>query len=449
MSQLGPQFTSDRLKPALEFIDGYWKKLERFSPHDDGTLIGLPRPYFVPSVGNGTGFSFEEMFYWDSYFIAQGFLGTSREHLIRGLVENLMALMQRFNIIPNSGRTFFTGRSQPPFLTSLILQVYEIEKNKRWLEQSMSVAKEEYRTVWMGTAQPNWRQVFHGLSRNYEVNVLDDIAECESGWDYNTRFDRKALSFLPVDLNALLYKYERDFEEAALLLGELQEASEWARRALARKAAMRQYMWDEDKGFYFDFNFMTGRQGPVFSLAGFYPMWAGMDDGDTAKRIMSNLDKFEFEGGLSTSAEKPHIKMSLPTQWAYPNGWAPLQLIAIEAMERYGYHVAAERIARKWLHTCLTQFETTGEFYEKYNVVDIHLEPVEGVYPSQTGFGWTNGVFVRLCQKYLRVDELPAVPVQARVPPLKQLVRDPRQTLRRAGSRVKLPNIAPKRFGKH
>src|SRR3954464_13112751 len=108
-SQLGPQFTVERLKPALEFIDGYWRKLEKFNPHDDGTLVGLPRPYFVPSVRNSTGFSFEEMYYWDTYFIGQGFLGTNREHLIKGLVEDLMALMDRFHIIPNAARTYHTS----------------------------------------------------------------------------------------------------------------------------------------------------------------------------------------------------------------------------------------------------------------------------------------------------------------------------------------------------
>ncbi len=442
-TNLGPQFTPERLKPALQFIDSYWKKLEKFRPHDDGTLIGLPRPYFVPSVANDTGFSFEEMFYWDSYFIAQGLRGTEREHLIRGLAENLIALMQRFNIIPNSGRMFFTGRSHPPFLSSMIMQVYEINKNKRWLAQSMSVAKEEYRTVWMGTAQPNWRQVFHGLSRYYDVNVLDDLAECESGWDYNTRFNRKALSFIPPDLNALLYKYERDFEEAANILGDFDEAREWAKRALSRKAMVQKYLWNDEKGCYFDYNFMTGKQGPVYSLATFFPMWAGMDDAKTAARIRASLDMIEVDGGVATIYKEPVVESAIPTQWAYPNGWAPLHLIAIEAMERYGYHEDAERVARKWLAANLGKFESTGDFYEKYNVVDIEAEPVEGVYPSQTGFGWTNAIFVRLCDKYLQLEELPIIQMADNSLALKELVRNPRQTLRRVG--LKLNNVAPKR----
>lgn len=443
-SHQGPQFTPARLAPALGYIDRYWKKLEKFNPHDDGTLVGLPRPYFVPSLSNDTGFQFEEMYYWDTFFIGQGFMGTEREYMLKGLVEDLMIMMERFNIIPNSGRTYHTAHSQPPFLSTFIMQVYKIEKNKRWLEQSMSVAKNEYRTVWMGSSHPNWRQVFSGLSRHYDINVLDDLAELESGWDMNTRFERKALSYLPVDLNALLYKYERDFEEAATILGEKDEAAEWAKRALARRGMMQRYLWDEERGVYFDYNFMTGKRGPVYSLATFYPMWAGMDDIDTAARIMQNLDKFEYEGGLVTSAKKPYMNFPMPTQWAYPNGWAPLHLIAIEAMERYGYHTAAERLARKWINANLVQFEATGEFYEKYNVVNLREEPLEGVYPSQTGFGWTNAVFVRLCQKYLRPDEVPYVAPRVSQAPLKELVKDPRKTLRRVG--VKLTKAVPKRL---
>jgi alpha,alpha-trehalase len=443
-SNLGPQFTPERLKPALSYIEGFWKKLEKFNPHDDGTLVGLPRPYFVPSVNAGAGHQFEEMYYWDSYFTAQGFLGTHREHLIEGLVEDLLTMQRRFGIIPNSGRTYHTAHSQPPFLTSFIMMVYEIEKDRRWLDQAMSVAKDEYRAVWMGSSHPNWRQVFNGLSRQYDINVLDDLAEIESGWDMTTRFERKALSYLPVDLNALLYKYERDFEAAANILGEREEAAEWAKRSLARKAQMRKYMWDEEKGFYFDYNFMTGKRGPVWSLAGFYPMWAGLDDTESAKRVMDNLERFEYDGGLVTTAKKPMIQMPLPPQWAYPNGWAPLHLIAVEAMERYGYHVAAERIARKWINANLVRFEESGEFFEKYNVVDVDEEPADGVYPLHVGFGWTNAVFARFCHKYLRPDEIPHVDAVGVQSPLKQLVRNPRKTLRKVG--VKLNEAVPKRL---
>ncbi len=430
----GPKFSPDQLRPALDYIERYWKRLERFRPHDDGTLVGLPRPYFVPSAAGATGFAYEEIFYWDTFFTAQGFVGTPRQHAIRGLTEDLIELMKRFHIIPNAGRLYMTGRSQPPFLTTMIRQVYELgEGSKRWLRESMDVAKEEYRTVWMGSSQPNWRQVFNGLSRYYDVNMLDDLAECESGWDMTTRFNRQCLNYLPVDLNALLYKYEKDFEFVARTLGDEEEAAEWNKRAAKRKLMMQRYMWDEEKGFYFDYNFMTGKRSNVWSLAGFFPMWAGMDDKATNDRLMANLDKFEFEGGLVTTAAKPYVRMKVPTQWAYPNGWAPLQFIATEAMRRHGFPAEAERLARKWLGANLLQFEAQGEFFEKYNVVKIEDEPQEGLYPSQTGFGWTNGIFVRLAHTYLSSEEMPKVVEVPARDRLREALRDPRAHLRRVG----------------
>jgi alpha,alpha-trehalase len=441
----GPRFTPDGLKPALDYIDHYWKKLERFRPHDEGTLIGLPEPYFVPSSRNASGFAFEEIYYWDTYFIAQGLIGTPRQHLVKGLAEDLLMLMRRFEIVPNAGRMYHVSRSQPPFLSTLVMDVYRIERNKRWLADAMSTVKQEYRTVWMGSVHPNWRQVFHGLSRYYDVNMLDDLAEAESGWDMTTRFNREALSYIPVDLNALLYKYERDFGEAARILGDTDEAREWDKRAMSRQSAIHQYLWDNERGMYFDYNYMTGRLGNVPSLAAFFPMWAGMDDARRVNQVMSHLQQFEFAGGLATTAKEPEVAMPLPTQWAYPNGWAPLIMMATQGMERYGYHADAERVARKWIQVNLKWFDEHGEFLEKYNVVDPGEPPLEGVYPSQSGFGWTNAVFVNFCRKYLGEDELPELTYNANEPsPLSQLVRDPRRTLRRVG--IKLNGPAPRRL---
>ena len=230
------------------------------------------------------------------------------------------------------------------------------------------------------------------------------MAEAESGWDMTTRFERKCLDYLPVDLNSLLYKYEIDFAWAAKELGQSNEAGKWERLAAKRKREMHKTMWHTRRGFYFDYNYNKGQAGDVWSLAGYYTMWAGLASKEQAAVMVRNLPKFEHDGGLSTTT-KPLIDMSLfgslKAQWSFPNGWAPLHYIVIEGLENYGYHQEAERIARKWIQTNLYWFEQHGVFLEKYNVVKPHKHPVEGVYPSQTGFGWTNAIFVALCQKYL------------------------------------------------
>lgn len=397
--------TAADVQAARDYIREFWPRLERYHPVDDESLIGLPKPYLVPAFEEGHAFDFNELYYWDSYFMVQGMLDAEHEALVTGILDDLMALFTRFKVIPNASRTYLMGRSQPPFLTSFILDVYRTyHPSEAWLKKAIALAKQEYQTVWLGTKKPNERLVHMGLSRYYDTNYLHDLAEAESGWDMTPRFGRKALNYLPVDLNALLYKYEADFAYVARELGNEEEAQQWDEAAAARKHTMNKLMWDRLRGLYYDYNFVRGKRGSVSSLATFFPMWAGMVTQEQAAALVKALRRFENRGGLATTDVLPvgqFVIGSMPTQWAYPNGWAPLQYITIRGLERYGYHEDARRIAMKWLKSNLQWFNEHGVFLEKYNVVSPEKPPVKGVYPSQTGFGWTNAVFERLCQDYI------------------------------------------------
>jgi alpha,alpha-trehalase len=399
------QLTTADVQPAREYVANYWSKVERFHPKDDESLLGLPKPYLVPSYRAKTGFDYNELYYWDSYFMVQGMLNDQHKELVMGILENLESLFERYKVIPNASRTYLTGRSQPPFLTTFILDVHQnYNLDDKWLKQNMEVAKREYETVWMGMKKPNERQVYRNLSRYYDINYLHDLAEAESGWDMTPRFDRRALNYLPVDLNALLYKYETDFARVEKQLGNVREAAKWDDLAEVRKKTMNQLMWDRIRGLYYDYNYVKKKRSNVSSLAAYFPMWAGMVDDKQAAALVKALRRFEHKGGLSTTDALPlgqFVLGSLPTQWAYPNGWAPLHFIVIKALERYGYHSDARRIATKWLKTNLMWFNNEHVFLEKYNVVSPEKPPLKGLYPSQTGFGWTNAVFERLCQDYV------------------------------------------------
>ncbi|HVX24472.1 MAG TPA: trehalase family glycosidase [Candidatus Saccharimonadales bacterium] len=399
------ELTPADVAPAREYIANYWGKVERFHPKDDESLLGLPKPYLVPSYREKTGFDYNELYYWDSFFMVQGMLDAEHKDLTVGILEDLMALFTRFKIIPNASRTYLMGRSQPPFLTTFIFDVYQTyDMGDEWLKQAISLAQEEYATVWMGVKKPNERQVYQGLSRYYDINYLHDLAEAESGWDMTPRFNRKALNFLPVDLNALLYKYETDFARAARIFGDKREAARWDDAAEMRKNTMNELMWDRLRGLYYDYNYTKEKRGGVSSLATFFPMWAGMVDEKQAASLVKALRRFENKGGLATTDTLPvgqFVLGTMPMQWAYPNGWAPLHFVVVKALERYGYHADARRIAMKWLKTNLHWFHQHHVFLEKYNVVSPEKPPVKGVYPSQTGFGWTNAVFERFCQDYV------------------------------------------------
>ncbi|GAC1498814.1 MAG: hypothetical protein NVS1B10_00940 [Candidatus Saccharimonadales bacterium] len=393
------------VRDAREYIANYWTKVERFHPKDDDSLLGVPKPYLVPSYREKTGFDYNELYYWDSYFMIQGMLDKPHQELVEGILEDLLVLFKRFKVIPNASRTYLTGRSQPPFLTTFIFDIYQTYNlDKSWLKSALDVAKQEYETVWMGVKKPNERQVHRGLSRYYDINYLHDLAEAESGWDMTPRFDRHALDFLPVDLNALLYKYETDFARAARIFDDKREAAHWDDQAKIRKDNINALMWDRIRGLYYDYNYKKKKRSTISSLAAFYPMWAGMVDEKQAASLVKGLRRFEKKGGLTTTDTLPigqFVLGSMPTQWSYPNGWAPLHFIVVKALERYGYHQDARRIALKWLKTNLQWYNNEHVFLEKYNVVSPEKPPLKGLYPSQTGFGWTNAIFERFCQDYV------------------------------------------------
>lgn len=155
-----------QLRRALDYIDAHWKQLERNHTEDKGTLVGLPHPYVVPASEESAAFRFEEQYYWDSYFTALGLHDEKHRVLIEGMLDNLIYLFKRFGVIPNASRMYFTGRSQPPLLTSFIFHVYDTYgKDDKWLKQKIEVALEEYETVWMNKQHPKWHNVFNRAHR--------------------------------------------------------------------------------------------------------------------------------------------------------------------------------------------------------------------------------------------------------------------------------------------
>lgn len=375
---------------VLEHIERMWEPLTRFQPHDAGTLIGLPRPYVVPSDGA----MFQEMYYWDSFFISLGLVGTPHAHLIADVAENFAYLIERFGVIPNGTRYYFLSRSQPPFFIEQIKLALAAAPESTgapgWLARMLDLAEREHETVWLGTAQPHHRLVHRGLSRYFDINYLDVLASCESGWDHSTRCDERWLEHLPVDLNSILYARECDLADFAERLGQPERAARWRARAAARQATIVELMWDETEGFFFDYDFRAEQINPHASLAGFYPLWAGLASAEQAAKIVERwLPRFQQPGGLVTT-----LTEQAGRQWAWPNGWAPLQWLVAAGLERYGYRAEAREARRRWSETCLNAFERTGAFWEKYNVVAPHASTEEGLYGQLHGFGWTNGVLV-------------------------------------------------------
>ncbi len=390
-------------RPVLDYITAFWDRLIRFHPHDSATLIGLPRPYLVPATDPARPL-FQEMYYWDSYFTALGLVGTAHEWLLFDMAENMAAMVERFGFIPNGNRYYFTSRSQPPFFTMLIRLAHSIKAARgdadadEYLRRMIRLAVREHETCWLGEKHPHERRKYRGLSRYHDINYSHFLASCESGWDHSTRCDGdrpgtesgRWMDHLPVCLNGILYAREVDFAWALGQLGAAGDSHYWREAAEARAATMRELMWDADKGFFFDFEWKSEVRCPCLSLAGFFPLWAGLATPAQANEMVSRwLPKFLLPGGLVTSLDPFPGR-----QWAYPNGWAPLQWLAASGLDRYGFTAEATEVRKRWCNTCAHGFTAMGTMSEKYNVAEPHREPEHGLYGLVEGFGWTNGVFV-------------------------------------------------------
>ncbi|MCD6049878.1 MAG: treA [Verrucomicrobia bacterium] len=388
-----------KFQPCMDYIHSYWERITRHQIADDGTLIGLPKRYLVTNHD-----MFKELYYWDSYFMILGLEGTDHDELIVDITENVLYLMKRFGRIPNASRYYHLSRSQPPFLTSMIGKSYQVKKRrgvseedlKGWLKVQVEVARKEYSDVWRGKKFPDDREVYRGLSRYYDLNIWHTAAEAESGWDMTPRFEDRCLDFVPIDLNSLLYRYERDFVRVAGFLGEDYEKERWTALAEERKATISEVLWDDDTGFFYDYDMRRGRRSNLRTIAGFFPLWSRLATPEQAHRMVTtHLPFFETDHGLVTMEEVKTPVTEFSKQWAWPNGWAPLQWIVISGLEKYGYHQEALRISAKWVNLVNRVFEENHVNFEKYNVVN-GTRAVPDRYPDQAGFGWTNAVFARL-----------------------------------------------------
>lgn len=383
-----------KYQKCLYYIEKYWGKATFSLKKDTREHLGLPNPFVSP---NASKFN-KDQFYWDSYFIILGLVVSRRVKLAKGMIDNFVHLYDRLGFIPV--RNFFINLaiSQPPFLTSMILEVYECDHDKQWLKKVAVVAEDELLNYWQDGFERKDKWPKHcfsnGLSHYAGSYRTSFLAEYESGWDETSRFFGRALDFATVDLNSLLYKYEVDLALIHKILGNKEKQRKFLKVATSRKKKMSDFFWNRKKGFFFDHDEINKKQSSFWSLAGFYPLWAGVASREQAARVRANLKKFEMSFGLANTGSK---KLLSPfRQWDYPNGWPNQQWIVIKGLLNYGYKEDALRLAEKWLDLNVGVFEKTGKLWEKYDVVkgDIGLE--EKRYETQSGFGWTNGVFLRL-----------------------------------------------------
>ena len=422
-------YKSDATKTVEENIESLWPVLTREPDEKKGTLIPLPHPYIVP------GGRFGEIYYWDSFFTMLGLKASGKTQMVENMVRNFSYLIDTVGYIPNGNRSYFIGRSQPPFYSQMLALLADIKGDTVWTTYRPQLEK-EYQ-FWMKDAESlsdkettirrvvrmpggeimnrYWDELDRPRPESYREDVeLSHLsgedprvlyrhlrAGAESGWDYSSRWlkDGKSLStihttdIVPVDLNCLLLHLEQSLAKAVMHDREM--AVHFTQLAEKRRAAIQRYCWNETDGIFTDFDWSVAQPTSTISLACAFPLYFGVASPAQAAFTASWLEhKFLAPGGLSTTLA------TTGQQWDAPNGWAPLHWIAIMGLERYGHHNLAAEIARRWLKLNMDVFARTGKLMEKYNVRDTGLEAGGGEYEGQDGFGWTNGVFLALLQKY-------------------------------------------------
>lgn len=405
-----------------------WDSLTRRAPKSVGSLLQLPKPYIVP------GGRFSEQYYWDSYFTMLGLEASGRFDLTDGMISNAQHMFAKFGFIPTGNRTYYLSRSQPPFYLQMVRLVAHRKGHFRYLlprlhyllmeysywtrntPEFLSLGKTHYKRL---VRMPNGR----ALSRYYDgrntprpESYREDVetaegaaspshvfrglrAGAESGWDFSSRWladpgDLRTIrttQIVPIDLNCLLYELELGLAEAYKKLWQPALAKLYQTKAEKRLDTINKYLWDEESGFYFDWDKQAKKHTNIWSLAGVFPLYCGLASPEQAKAVAKNIEeKFLKPGGVVTTT------LETGQQWDSPNGWAPLQWVTIVGLRRYGFDTLADTIKYRWLAANEAVFSVEGKFVEKYNVVDPTARGGGGEYVLQDGFGWTNGVFMAL-----------------------------------------------------
>lgn len=403
----------DDVNAVRSFILENLPKTVRSNTEDEGDCFGLPRPYSVPAIKG----MFQEMYYWDTFFMNEGLIAAGQLEQARNNTENILHMIDRFGFMPNGTHRQYLSRSQPPYASMMVRAIYEQTGDKKWLVSACRTLEKEYNDFWMvdritpvGLARYSnqaddkelldfYEMLFHRFPNFDTAGIESDedrrrvgshhIAEAESGWDFNPRFQGRCEDFIPIDLNCNLYMYEKNFEFFYAEL-EWEGGVKWAELADKRRALIHKLCHNPEDGLFYDYDYVNDKRSDIYSAAVFNVLWSGVATPEQAGRIRDSLSRLEFDHGIA--ACEPGERKQV-YQWDAPNGWPNLQYLAIFGLERYGYHGDARRIADKYTHTVIKNFKTTGNIWEKYNAADGSIN-VNNEYEMPPLMGWSASVFI-------------------------------------------------------
>lgn len=424
------EFVADPDNTLAEHIDRLWPVLTRHPrQHPEfSSLLPLPHDYVVP------GGRFTELYYWDSYFTMLGLDESGHCELLRAMADNFAYLIDTYGHVPNGNRSYYLSRSQPPVF-ALMTDLFEESGVHRASDYLPQLRKEH--AFWTdgddqlrpGESHRRCVCLADGsvLNRYWderdtprEESYIEDVetarsssrpahevyrdlrAGAESGWDFSSRWlaDPQRLSsirttqIIPVDLNSFLYNLERQIARLSHAKDQHDCAEAFRQRAEKRLAAINCYLWSEQHGAYFDYDWCLAQPRDNLTAATLTPLFVKHASAEQAARVAEVVrERLLAPGGLSTTEVSGSGE-----QWDRPNGWAPLQWMGIRGLQHYGHDALALQIEERWLNIVSLLFESESKLVEKYVLRPCTEHAGGGEYPLQDGFGWTNGVTRKLMQ---------------------------------------------------
>jgi alpha,alpha-trehalase len=401
--------------PVLQYIrDSIGKTLRPASDTDPrGKSIPLPFPFNVPCIST----HFQNLFYYDTYFLNRGLIALGDVQQAENNVNALLFLVDRLGFVPNSNRLDMANRSQPPYLCMMVEEVYDATQNKDWLGKAYPLIAREYE-FWITKRSTPYElcRHHHDATQEYLADFYEHLkkvrlpltattdeekisiaghrlAEAEAGYDFTPRYSGRCSDFIPVDLNSNLYRYETTMAAFSAILNKGENAL-WADRAAARKKRIDELLWNEARGLYLDYDMKNERPSGLSAVTTFQPLWAGSASREQARRVRENLERYEYPHGVVPCEAAQH---QFTYQWDYPNAWPPQSLVVSEALANYGFEKDAKRIRSKYVNTVSAVFQSTGTLWEKYNAVEGNLN-VKDEYKMPPMMGWTAGIYA-----YMRI----------------------------------------------
>lgn len=327
-------------------------------------MVPVNKPFIVP------GGRFREFYYWDSYWVINGLLLSEMHSTVRGMLENFLEMVKVYGFVPNGGRIYYNGRSQPPLLTLMVKSYVDATGDYDFLNEAFPLLEKEFK-YWQNNhgVSVNGHRLYvykekscgprpesysedvmtaNGCATDVErENLYSEIkAAASSGMDFSSRWyvtengtnqgelkDLKTRSIVAVDLNAWMYDVAKSLAYLSVksgnstLMGRL-KSMYYEEEAASIKSAVDQVLWDDEVGSWLDYDLNNQKRRNYFVASNLVPLYVECYDTNKKQHISDKILNYIKTNNLDSFVSLPNTLFANEhgQQWDYPNVWPPMQV---------------------------------------------------------------------------------------------------------------------------